>query len=393
MPARIAAKRARLLAALNAQRLPTGGGASKIPIRDIAAHAVREPVSRREYVFAVVRTDSEFFGVGEASVPPGLDAATVTAAVTGCKKNLAGREATAVETAQQLVSGPIDTAALQAARAAINMALLDITGKAARSPVYEVLGGPTRFKARAAVPLTGTTIEELRASLQTARAAGFRIFVVPLSPPPYRNQGQAYVRAARRLLQQLREASDDLDFILDCNGVLSPGDAQVLAKELESFHLLWLEEPCSPLNLSAAAKISQESVTPVGFGRQVSHNHQFQDLLRMDAIDVLRPDIGLHGITQIRKAAALAETYYVAVAPFHRGGPVATAACLQVAASIPNFFVQEVPFPVADQDRRMRAEIVSSPIESVREGYLSLPAGPGLGITLNQDAIQRYRAV
>ena len=147
------------------------------------------------------------------------------------------------------------------------------------------------------------------------------------------------------------------------------------------------------INLQAAAKISQESVTPVGFGRQVTHNSQFQDLLRLDAIDILRPSISHHGISQIRKAAALAETYYVAVAPFHRGGPVATAACLQLAASIPNFFIQEVPWPAAEQDRRMRAEVVSTAIESVHDGYFPLPTGPGLGITLNPDALNKYRAV
>jgi len=130
----------------------------------------------------------------------------------------------------------------------------------------------------------------------------------------------------------------------------------------------------------------------VGFGRNFTRNAEFQELLRHDAIDVLRPDVGAYGISQARKAAALAETYYVAIAPFHRGGPVATAACLHLAASVPNFFLQEVLVPAAEADRRMRAELVSAPIESVRDGYFPLPAGPGLGVTLNQDAVRRYRA-
>src|SRR3970282_94184 len=97
------------------------------------------------------------------------------------------------------------------------------------------------------------------------------------------------------------------------------------------------------INERAAAKLSGESVTPVGFGRNVEGNNGFQDLLRLDAIDVVRADVPRAGITQIRKAASLAETYYVAIAPFHRGGPVGSAAALHAAASAAHFFLSEVP--------------------------------------------------
>jgi galactonate dehydratase len=343
-------------------------------ITDLAAYPVREPAGKREYVLVMVSTDAGLTGVGEGAAQP--DAAAVAAAVIEQKKALVGRDPTAVE----MVRPP-----LAAARAALNMALLDLTGQLARAPVYEVLGGPTRFKARAATTLTTD------AALDAARAAGFRALFVPVEPPSYRNSGQGWVRGVRRRLEALRNsAGDDVDFILDCGGALTPGDAQILAREFERFHLLWLEEPCATINLEAAARISRESTTPIGFGRGILNNAGFQDLLRLDAIDVLRPDIALHGITQIRKAAALAETYYVAVAPFHRGGPVATAAALHLAASIPNFFVQEVPFPASDQDRRMRAELVSPAVESVTDGYFALPARPGLGVTLNPEALRKY---
>jgi len=360
-----------------------------IAITDLSAHAVREPVSRREYVLVSVRTDAGLAGVGEAAG----SSAAVMAAVEAAKPFLVGRDATAIETVRRWFAAREGGFAAAAAQAALNMALLDLTGKLARAPVYEVLGGPTRFKARAATSLEGAGVEQLRRSLEAARAAGFRAMIVPLAAPPRPNQGQAFVRGVRRLLDRLRQSGgDDIDFILDAQGALTPGDSQMLARELESFHLLWLEEPCPSLNLPAVAKISGESATPVGFGRAVLSNGEFQDLLRLDAIDVLRPNIGLHGITQIRKAAALAETYYVAVAPFHRGGPVATAACLHLAASIPNFFLQEVPLPAADQDRRMRSELASAPLETVEQGFLKLPAGPGLGVTLNADALEKYRA-
>ena len=81
----------------------------------------------------------------------------------------------------------------------------------------------------------------------------------------------------------------------------------------------------------------------------------------------------------------------MAVAPYHRGGPVATAAALQLAASIPNFFIQQVPYPRDERDRRMRAELAGAQIEAVDGGFLSLPTAHGLGVTLNQDALNRYQ--
>jgi galactonate dehydratase len=87
----------------------------------------------------------------------------------------------------------------------------------------------------------------------------------------------------------------------------------------------------------------------------------------------------------------MAETYYVAVAPNHDGGPIATAAAIQLAASLPNFFIQSVPTPVDERDRRMRAELVSEPIETVRDGFLSIPNTPGLGITVNEPALEKYK--
>jgi galactonate dehydratase len=114
-------------------------------------------------------------------------------------------------------------------------------------------------------------------------------------------------------------------------------------------------------------------------------------MLRNDAIDVLRPDIAHHGITQVRRISALAETYYVAVAPFHDGGPIATAAALNLAASLPNFFIQQVAYPAAEDDRHMRARLAGETTETVKDGFLQLPRGPGLGITVNEAALNEYR--
>jgi galactonate dehydratase len=187
-------------------------------------------------------------------------------------------------------------------------------------------------------------------------------------------------------------AGEGVDFVLDGAQKLSPGDASSVAEALERFHLLWLDEPCPLSNLAAVRKITDENVTPVGFGRHIHQGGEFQDLLREGAIDVLRPDIGQNGISQIRRMATIAETYYVAVAPYHDGGPIASAAALHLAASLPNFFIQQFPMPADEKDRQMRAELTSANIEEVRDGYAPLLTGPGLGIKVNQEALKRYAA-
>jgi len=350
-----------------------------LKVAEFRTYNVREPISGRRYIIIAIQTESGLRGYGEC-------AAISSSALELGKKVLAGMPATAFESARrQLASFP-------GLEAAVNMALLDVIGQFAKAPVYQILGGPTRNKAGALAALEGATDEALFRSLNMAQQAGYRAFLVPLPPIEAPNQGEAFVHKTRPRLESLRKkGGEGVDFVLDGAGSLSPGDAARLCSALERFHLLWFDEPCRISNMTALGKMSSESVTPLGFGRTISQAGPFQDLLRQEAADVLRPDLSVNGITGIRKIAALAETYYVAMAPHHDGGPIATAAALQLAASIPNFFIQQIPLPHAEEDWRMRADLVSYPIEAVTDGFVELPRGPGLGISVNQDALQKYK--
>jgi galactonate dehydratase len=384
-------KRARLAAL--AARPPLQQGDPKITIRGLRAQAVQEPVSGRSYIILRVETDAGVTGIGELAA--GRDPAVALVRLLSLKPHIVGRDAAAYEAVQRPLSAlpgvpPRERAAVLAA---LNLALLDILGKLSKAPLYEVLGGPTREKLRAFVPLEGNGLAALKASLDRGLAAGYRAFLAPVRLPEGPTRGRAFYRDTLRLLEDLRRAAGNgTDFILDGGGGLAPAEAASLAAAFEPFHLLWFDEPLADLNQSVIRKIAAESATPLGLGRSLIGNSGFQDLLREDAIDVLRPDISLSGVSQVRKAAALAETYYVAIAPFHRGGPIATAAALHAAASMPNFFIQEIPLPASEEDRAMRRELAGADNESASNGFLTLPQGPGLGVHVTDEALRKYAA-
>jgi galactonate dehydratase len=344
-------------------------------ITEMRAYPVREPSSRRAYTVVRLRTKSGLVGWGETER---VTSADLDKARTG----VIGRPPTAYTVTTTGTS--LDPA--------IQMAMLDISGKACSSPVYRLLGGPTRFKARVMTALTGDTDPQLSTSMAAGIKAGYRAFEVPLPPLTGRNQGQVFDKAVRARMEALRSAAPaNINFVLRGTGTLMAGDAASVAASLERFHLLWFDEPCPVTNLRTIKKIAEETVTPLGFGRDIQQASLFQDLLREGVVDILRPNLHLEGIPRIRQIATMAETYYVAVAPNHNGGPIATAAALHLAASLPNFFIQNIPTPIDDPDRRMRSELISKPVETVQDGFAALPAGPGLGIDVNEAALDKYK--
>jgi galactonate dehydratase len=333
------------------------GKSSALNIAEIQHFPVREPVSRNRYSLLRVKTRSGVIGWGECAATPDGDLKVLESAWMGKPAHTYAAITTAT---------PFG--------AALDMALLDIVGKVCNAPVYRVLGGPTRNKIRA---------------FASPEQAGFPITVIAVPAPVSRNQGKAYQNRIRSLVDVVPATSD---FVLAGNGSLTPGDAASVATTVEAKHPLWFDEPCAHSNIEAVRKIAGETVVPLGFGQGIRDPGIFQALLREGLVDIVRPELACFGITGVKRIAALAEPYYVAVAPRHDGGPVATAAAIHAAASVPNFFVQHVPVPAAPEDRKMRAEIVSPDLESGRNGFLELPKGPGLGVTINESALEKYRA-
>lgn len=329
------------------------------PITEVRAFQMSAASSEESYVVLQVRTASGLIGYGECNTLSVADLKATSQAIVG-----------RAATSYQVLDGIVPAAV----RGGLNIALLDIVGKATDAPIYRVLGGPTRNKARVIACLPGSSDAELRSNLERLHSAGYRAFLVPIPTSMARNQGSDFVRLSVSRLKALRTVAPDADFAYEANAALTPGDAASLAAAVERMHPLWFDEPCRVTNIEVIHKIADETVVPLGFGRTISDPGIFQSLLREGLIDLLRPDLLVHGIAGIRRLAAMAETYYVDVAPWHRGGPIANAAALHVAASIPNFFIAQPTNPLAG----------SVP----QDGFLQLPKGPGLGIEVDGKILE-----
>jgi galactonate dehydratase len=245
------------------------------------------------------------------------------------------------------------------------MALWDIKGKALGVPVYELLGGPTRTRVR--VYAHARTPERIREGLKQ----GFTAFKTgPAKRRPARYvETPAEVRYAAEKFAELRKAAgDDADIGIDFHGAISPALAKLLIKALEPHQPMFVEEPCQCQNHDVMAEIAR-GYTKWGF----------REVLEKRAATILQPDLcHAGGITEVRLIAGMAEAYYAAIAPHNPLGPISLAAGVQIAASIPNFLCQE--------QVTLGEGYLKKPF-AVRGGYLDLPAGPGLGIELDENAV------
>ena len=318
---------------------------------------VREPVSGNRYTLLRVKTRSGLTGWGECAHAAEQDAKAL-------EKDWIGKSAT--------LYAAIDSSSPLAG--ALDMALLDILGKACRAPVYRVLGGPTRHKVRA---------------FTDSNEAAFSAVAIAAPKPASRNQGKAYQNQVQALVKQLPE---DRDFVLSAQGSLTPGDAASVAQADREFPPALVRRALFRIQSRSSAQGLGRDRDALGLRPRDHRRGRVPGALARGTVDVVRPDIAHWGISGARRIAVLAEAYYVAIAPHHDGGPVATAAAIHLAASVPNFFIQHVPLPHDPKDREMRAAIVSGGLETPRDGFLQLPTGPGLGIQVNESALEKYHA-
>ncbi len=329
------------------------------------------------WLFLKIHTNAGIVGLGEP-ITEGR-ALTCAEAVKEIEPYLVGKDPRRVAHHWQAIyrhafyrGGPILTSALSG----IDQALWDIKGKALGVPVYELLGGPTRNRVR--VYAHSGTVDQMK----RMQAQGFTAFKTgPAKKRPARYiETQAAVNYAAERFAELRNAmGPDVDIAIDFHGAISPATAKLLIKALEPYQPMFIEEPCQAQNHDVMAEIARGTFLPIATGERVFTKWGFREVLEKRAATVLQPDLcHAGGITEVRLIAGMAEAYYAAVAPHNPLGPISLAAGVQIAASIPNFLCQE--------QVSLGEGYLKKPF-TVREGYLDLPTGPGLGIELDENAL------
>ncbi len=275
--------------------------------------------------------------------------------------------------------------------ATVEMACWDIVGKALGQPVYKLLGGAVREKIKAYANGWYTverTPEEFHAAALRVLAKGYKA----LKFDPFGSGFYELERTEKGRVIELVEAvrsavGPDVEILIEMHGRFNPATAIEMARELERFSPSWVEEPVPPENIAALKKAAEKINIPIATGERIHTRYDFRELLEAQAADYIQPDIShFGGILETKKLAAWAENYYVLVAPHNVGGPVSTAAALHFAASTPNFKIQEHFNDFADEWVKTTAP--GNP--EVVDGYFALPQGPGLGVTLNEEAVMAH---
>jgi galactonate dehydratase len=279
--------------------------------------------------------------------------------------------------------------------ALVEMACWDIIGKALGQPVYKLLGGAVRDKIKAYANGWYTVERSPEAFHEAAKkvtARGYRALKVDPFGSGFYEMERAEKNRSIALIEAIRAAvGPDVEILIEMHGRFSPATAIDIARDLEPFKPSWLEEPVPADNLEAMAKAAQHIRIPVAAGERIHTRHETRRLLELGALDVLQTDITMScGILEGKKMAAMADAYYVTFAPHNTGGPVSTAACLQLAACTTNFKIQEHFNDFVDSWVKQAAGGPGYP--EVKDGYFPLPQGPGLGVTLNEDFIREHPA-
>lgn len=347
------------------------------------------------YLFCEITTDNGLKGVGESGAWGFLEASA--AAIDKFGRYLIGQDPLRIEHHWQYMYrfSHFRGAAIMGALSAVDIALWDIAGKHFGVPVHQLLGGRVRDKARVYYHVFGDTTDKLVQGVVDAKKRGFTA-VGHLTPfldenreVPYFKTHVAKIEDAIDTVRKYREAvGRDVDLCIEIHRRLTPAEAVQLGLGIEQFRPFFFEDPVTPDNFDEMAYVASKINIPIATGERFTSLWEFEMLLRREAVQYVRPDVCMvGGISGGKKIAALAEASHVGVVPHNPLSPVSTAACLQVAACIPNFALQEYP---TGEDRPPKSEIVSGAARHDGKGFLIISDKPGIGVELHPDAAKKW---
>ncbi|MBM3738012.1 MAG: galactonate dehydratase [Acidobacteria bacterium] len=356
------------LAMFNAQRTDAAaiGPNDKLKVSKLETFVLKS-----SWVFVKISTDAGIVGWGEMLKD---DAKACAAGALEVANYLVGQDPRMVAHHWQAIhrgafyrGGPIKTAI----QSGIDQALWDITGKAYGVPVYKLMGGPTRQQIRVYGQVDAKTgVNAIKVGPRGTRT------------PFKHNEGQKMVDEVAERFKALRDKyGSGVDIGIDFHGAVQPTTALSLMKALEPYRPWFFEEIVQALNVDVMADLAQKTHIPLATGERIFLKWGFREILEKRAAMILQPDVCYAGgITELRLIAGMAESYFAPLAPHNPNGPCSLAASLQVAASIPNFLIQER----GDAEH----DLLAKPLPAVRNGHRPIPTEPGLGITIDENKLR-----
>ena len=363
-------------------------------ITEVKSYIVR-PDARKNLVFVKVETDEGVHGWGEAYTQSDRDT-SVTAHVAQLGRHLRGRSPFNIKHFTWVAytdfahkRGGMD---FWSALSALEQAMWDIVGKALDVPVYVLLGGACREWIKVYAngwSYAANTPEEYAESAVKVVQRGF----TALKFDPFNNPWRLWIsregeQEAVERVRAVREAvGPEVDVLVEGHRRLAPMHAVRVINAIEQYRPFWYEEPCAAENLDALAEVRGKVNVPVVTGETLYTKAEFRQVFEKGAADIINPDVcNTGGILELKEIAAMAEPYYVAVAPhnFNSVG-IGLAATMQVCASIPNFLITEYFVNMEP----LINEIAVEPFQ-VEGGYIPIPEKPGLGIDLKEDALAAH---
>ncbi len=376
-------------------------------ITDVTTHVVANPPPHyggRYWIFLTLTADDGVRGVGEVYCVPFHPRVVARMIEDVCERCVIGADPFQIERLWRVVysSGYTQRSDLSVLGilSGIEMACWDIIGKELDRPVYELLGGRVHETLRSYTylyPEPGDTRDVYSdPDLAAERAVRYveRGFTAvkfdPVGPYSAFDPRQLSLEAldrAEQFARTLRAAvGSRCELLFGTHGQMTASSAIRLARRLEPYDPLWLEEPVPPENVEQLARVARATRIPIATGERLASKYEFGAVLTQQAASIVQMALGrVGGLLEAKKIAGMAEAHYAQIAPHLYCGPVAGAAAIQLDTCSPNFLIQE---GILDWSG-FHAEILRRPIEW-EDGYLIPPTAPGLGVELDEAVAERH---
>ena len=352
---------------------------------------IRTYLVRPRWGFVEIETDAGLIGWGEPVIEG--KAATVRACVEEMKPYLIGADPMKIEDVWNVLyragfyrGGPV----IMSAIAGIDQALWDIKGKYYNAPIYDLLGGACRDSMRVYCWIGGDRPADVGAAALEKKNEGFTAIKMNATEELQMVDSYEKIDAVLERVAAIRESCGKyFGIAIDFHGRVHKPMAKVLAKKLEEFNPMFLEEPVLCEHMSEFKEIARACNVPIATGERLFSKYDFRRLLEEGGVDIIQPDLShAGGITEVRKIAAMAEAYDVALAPHCPLGPIALAACLQVDACSYNAFIQEQSMGIHYNEFHGPLDYIRTPeTYAFVDGHVEIPKLPGLGVEVNRDLV------